>query len=215
MQMGALPLGNVIQPQNIYATLLEISKAMSLSTPEKFATDPTTVPPPQPQPPIEVQVEQIRLQGNMQEAQIKAQSEQQRMQAQSQADAQRIQIEAQLKAQIEEQKLAFEKWKVEFQAQVDLALEQMKLGKTEEIELRRIGSTESIKAAELQRADMERENGASEKESDKREMEEIKQAIAQFARLKTSIEKVKDKTGRMVGARVTYDDGSVENVTIQ
>jgi len=213
MQMGALQLGNVIQPQNIYATLLEISKAMSLSTPEKFATDPSTVQPPPEQPPIEVQVEQIRQQGKAQEVQANAQSEQMRVQMQAQADAQRIQADSQVKVRLEEMRQAFERWKTEFEAQVEVTLEQMKLGKTEEIELRRIGSSESMKAAELQRTD-----------EDKAAQKTIQSVIEQLSALQQSmdgkrvigVEKVKDpKTGRMVAGRVTRADGTTEEITIQ
>ena len=64
-QMQALQLGlPVVQPRNVYETYLEMTKAMDMAAPERFWTDPATVPPPQPpQPdPTLVAIEQMKTQ---------------------------------------------------------------------------------------------------------------------------------------------------------
>jgi hypothetical protein len=64
-QLQAMQLGlPIVQPRNVYETQIELAKAMDMSTPERFFTDPATVPPPgppQPDPTI-MAVEQMKQQ---------------------------------------------------------------------------------------------------------------------------------------------------------
>ena len=52
----------VVTPQNIYETLIELAKASDFSSPERFFTDPSRVPPQPPKIPEQVQAAQIRTQ---------------------------------------------------------------------------------------------------------------------------------------------------------
>lgn len=64
-QMQAIQLGlPVVQPRNVYETNIELAKAADMSTPERFFTDPATLPPPgPPQPdPTVMAVEQMKQQ---------------------------------------------------------------------------------------------------------------------------------------------------------
>jgi len=45
MLVGGLP---TVTPQNVYETAIEVTKASDFTAPQRFFTDPTTVPPPQP-----------------------------------------------------------------------------------------------------------------------------------------------------------------------
>jgi len=45
----------VVTPENYYATLMEMTKAADFSSPERFWTDPSTIPPAPPMPPPEIQ----------------------------------------------------------------------------------------------------------------------------------------------------------------
>ena len=211
MQIG-LPIG-IADATTVYNTASEITKLQGFAQPERFWVDPAQKPPQQPQPPLPLLIEQMKTQAGMQEAQIN-----------NQLKAQTAQLDAQTQQQIEQMKLSFEKWKVEYQAQVDMALEQMKLSEGRDLELTKIGSTERIKGAEMQRADMsaatEQEQGALVKNM-VQQFNELQQAMSQVVQTLggskvVGIEKVRDpKTGRMVGGRVKRADGSVEDVTIQ
>lgn len=54
-QIQALELkSRVVTDANVYATLMELAKATGLASPERFFTDPATLPPAQPQPPPEI-----------------------------------------------------------------------------------------------------------------------------------------------------------------
>ena len=214
VQMAAAPTG-VATPQNIYNTLYEVAKTAGFATPEKFVNDVTVNPPPPPQPPLPLMIEQMKVQADGQIAQLKAQT-----------DAQTEQLKLQAQAQLEQMQMAFDKWKVEYEGQIKLQIEAMRLGETSQLEReklaasaateeRRLTSAEGMKFAEFQRADNERAMEMADKEEDKAEVNQLKEMVAHLSRRKRSVERVRDKSGRMVAAKVTYDDGTVENVTIQ
>jgi hypothetical protein len=212
MQMAAAPVG-IVQPQNLYATLIEIAKAASLSNPDKFVTDPSTLPPQPPQPPLPLLIEQMKQQGEAQQTQAKLA-----------ADQQQVQTDMQFKQWQAQQQFAFDKWKTEFEAQVQFQIEQMKIAGSAETEMRRIGSTEAIKAAEFQRADSERAESSNKDAA-------LSNMVQQFNELQSAmqqviqsvggskvvgIERIRDpKTGRMIAARAKRADGSTEEITIQ
>jgi len=206
-QLAAMPTG-IVTPANLYTTLIEMAKAASLTTPERFVTDPATIPPQQPQPPLPLVIEQMKTQADMQKAQ-----------ADNQLEAQKIQIQEQSKVQIEQARLEFEKWKVEYEAQVEIAIEQMKQGGSAQIEDKRIMSAQSIKAAELQRTDED----MMEKKAAQAMMEQVntlQKSMQEFIQMQdgkrvVGVERVRGPDGRMVAGRVKRADGSVEEVTIQ
>lgn len=145
MQVG-LPLGLVGREQ-IHATNLEIVKLAGFSNPQKFWPDPRQLPPPQPQmspEQIKAQAEAQKLQFTAQQDAMKFQAETQlrerEMQMQAELDKQREEMQArqktleqQMQAQLAQQqleakeretaaKLAFDKWKAEFDAALQIAL---------------------------------------------------------------------------------------------
>ena len=62
----------IVQPQNLYETAIELTKAADFSSPERFWTDPATVPPPPPpQPdPTVMAAEGVRAQSSLQTKQL-------------------------------------------------------------------------------------------------------------------------------------------------
>lgn len=145
MQVG-LPLGLVGRDQ-IHATNLEIVKLAGFSNPQKFWPDPRQLPPPQPQ----MSPEQIKAQAEAQKLQFTAQQDAMKFQAEQaqryremalqaelykqreEMQARQKTLEQQMQAQLAQQqleakeretaaKLAFDKWKAEFDAALQIAL---------------------------------------------------------------------------------------------
>lgn len=88
---GGVP---IVNPQNLYQTALELTKAADFSAPQRFWTDPATVPPPQPpQPDVTViAAEQIRAQSLLQKAQIDNQTKLQIAAADQQTEVAKMQM---------------------------------------------------------------------------------------------------------------------------
>lgn len=110
LQMG-LP---IVQPQNVYETMLELAKAGDFSTPERFWTDPAQVQP-QPQGP---NPEVIKLQGEMAAKQADLELRQQEMQAQAVGKT----AELSLKEREIEQKAVLEKYRIDKDAETKVQL---------------------------------------------------------------------------------------------
>lgn len=147
-QMAYLPtpLGNrVVTETNVFAVQAKIAENAGFKNPAEFWTDPAKLPPPQPpQPDPKIALEQAKLQADTQEAAAKRQDDAMRFQAETQQQmqidqnrqewearqkqmeleqqAQLAQLQAQYAAQAEAQRLAFDKWKVEFEANVRMAI---------------------------------------------------------------------------------------------
>lgn len=141
--------GRVVTEQNIYALQARIAENAGFKNPAEFWTDPTQAPPPQPQPSpdmVKAQAEAQKLQFQAQQAkelkamdlQDSAQKFQAEMVMQKEIDANRqewearqktleLQQQAQLEAQRQQyetereaMRLQFERWKVEFEAGVEM-----------------------------------------------------------------------------------------------
>lgn len=211
-QLQTIPLG-IANPQTLYETAIEIAKLQGFSNPEKFWVDPSQRPPAPPQPPLPLQIEQMKSQADAQVAQVK-------LQADAQVEAMKMQHEAQLK----QAQLEFDRWRVEFEAQTKLQLEAMKMGEQRQIERERLDSAERVKAAEistsvqakeaeLQRADRDFEANTNGKaQADSAIVGKITEIVA--GQRPASIEKVRDKTGRMVGAVIRRADGTTDQIQI-
>jgi hypothetical protein len=146
----------IATPMNVYAAEQELVKALGFKNGDKFWTDPAKNPPPQQQPPYQVQIEQMRQQADAQKFQVEQQADIQRFQAETQMtreieqikanaklqeiranlelqaandarDSERETLKAQYDAQMAAQKLEFEKQKMEFEAQTKIYIEEMKL----------------------------------------------------------------------------------------
>lgn len=57
----------IVQPENVYNTYLEASKAAGISSPERFWTDPASIPPQPPQPPPELIKAKMEIEGRAKE----------------------------------------------------------------------------------------------------------------------------------------------------
>jgi hypothetical protein len=127
---------------------------------QNFLQDPRRAPPQQPQTPLPIQLEQMKIQADAQKHQADAQSDIQKFQAETQntmqieqikaemklkeiqanlelqaandaRDSQREQQKAMMDAQLAQQQIEFEKWKAELAAQTQIYIEQLKLGSTQ------------------------------------------------------------------------------------
>jgi hypothetical protein len=110
-QFQALQLGlPIVQPQNIYETQLELTKASDFSSPERFWTDPATIeqPPQQPDP------ESMKMQAEMVAREAELTLQQETAQAEHALKEREIQTKAEL-----------EKYKIDTDAQVKLTLGRM------------------------------------------------------------------------------------------
>jgi hypothetical protein len=97
--MGGLP---IVQPQNLYETAIELTKASDFATPERFWTEPSKAPPqPPPQPDVTVmEAEKIRAQTAMQTETIKAQTDKYTADTQAAVDKYEADLDAQVKVSI-------------------------------------------------------------------------------------------------------------------
>lgn len=149
MQQAGLQMG-LANPQNLYHTMAKIVENSGFKDVQNFLQDPRNAPPAPPQqPPIEVQLLQMKTQADAQKTQAEMQQEIQKYQAETQMqmqieqmkaeakrleiqanlelqaandqrDAEREQMKAQFDAAMEQQRLEFEKWKAELDARVKL-----------------------------------------------------------------------------------------------
>lgn len=85
-QREALGLG-LATPQNVFNTLTRLAEAMGYKDADQFFTAPDPNNPPNSGPPPEVQLEQVKQQGRMQEIQAKGQVDIQVEQMRQQAQA--------------------------------------------------------------------------------------------------------------------------------
>jgi hypothetical protein len=149
MQQAGMGMG-LATPANLYHTMSKIVENSGFKDVQNFLSDPKNAPPaPPPQPPIELQLAQMKIQADTQKSQAEMQQEIQKYQAETQMqlqieqmkaeakrqeiqaslelqaandmrDSEREQMKAQFEAAMEQQKLEFEKWKAELDARVKL-----------------------------------------------------------------------------------------------
>lgn len=89
----------IATPINIYAAEQELVKALGFKNGDKFWTDPAKMPPQPQQPPLPLQIEQMKIQAEQQKQQAQAQIEVQKFQAQQQQEIQKFQAESQAEMQ--------------------------------------------------------------------------------------------------------------------
>lgn len=155
MQMAGMQMG-LATPKHLYHTQAKLVENAGFKDVQNFVQDPTTVPPQPQQPPLPLQIEQMKMQNEAQKFQAQTQAEIQKFQAETQLAKEVEQIKAQAKIQevqanlelqrsnderdaaremakaeydavIAQQKLEFEKWKAEFEAQTKIYIEEMKI----------------------------------------------------------------------------------------
>ena len=162
MQQQGLALG-MVDPRHIYHAASKFIENAGFKDIQNFLQAPSKTPPKPPQPPVEVQVAQIKIQADGQKHQAEQQADVQKFQAETamtreieqikaqyklqevqanlqlQAandarDADREAMKAQLQAQAEAQRIEFEKWKAELAAQTQIYIEQLKLGSQQPVQ---------------------------------------------------------------------------------
>jgi hypothetical protein len=214
-QMATLPLG-VTKPDNVYRTLVEMARAASFSNPESFFSDPSMGPPPQPPP-----------DPALAKAQIDAQSKQQLAVHDAQVKTQMDQQSKQFEAWKLQQQIQFDRWKAEFEAATKLQLEQIKAGAQLEATNAQITSGERIKGAELQRQDAqmagdmmkskaETDSAASSVDATMKIVEALTALVDRLEGSKVKgIKRIRDGSGRLIGATRLLADGSEDPIQIQ
>ncbi len=135
-------------PENAYAALSAMVEAMGWRNSDAFFTNPANAPPkPDPGPPPEVLLEQVKQQGQQQLAQVKAQADievaRMEQEYQAQESDRSKQLEAERDRQQSEQTIQIEQIKAENQA----AIEQMKI--EAELEKARIQQETAIAVARI------------------------------------------------------------------
>jgi hypothetical protein len=107
-QKESLAMGlRVASEQNIYESQVELTKASDFSAPQRFWTDPSTLPPPQPPDPTKDPVfvmEQMKKSFDQQMAQMKIESEERIKHAELLAKDQLAKLDAEVKILIEQMK---------------------------------------------------------------------------------------------------------------
>jgi len=144
LQKEGMALG-LVEPKHIYHSFSKMIENAGFKDVQSFAVDPSTQQPKPQQPPIELQIEQMKQQADQQKVQAQLQADVQKFQAQMQAklqetqanlelqaandqrDGEREQMKAQYEAQIAAQRMEFDRWKAEFDAQTKIYIEEMKL----------------------------------------------------------------------------------------
>ena len=143
-------------PAHLYHTGAKIIENAGFKDVQNFLQDPSKQPLPPKEPPIEIQIEQMRIQADGQKHQAETQSDIQKFQAETQMtreveqikadaklreiqgnlelqaandvrDSEREQNKAVMDSQIEQQRIGFDKWKAEFEAQTKIYIEEMKI----------------------------------------------------------------------------------------
>ncbi len=147
---------NMVTPSHLYHTASKLIENAGFKDVQNFVQDPKDAQPKPAQPPIEVQIEQMRIQADGQKQQAQSQNEVMKFQAettmkqqleQMKADAKlqetrsnlelqaandardsdREVMKAQMDAQLAQQQLEFDKWQTEFEAQTKIYIEEMKV----------------------------------------------------------------------------------------
>lgn len=191
MQMG-LP---VVQPENYYETMMELTKASDFSNPDRFWTDPSTAEP-QPQQP---NPDMLRLQGEMtaKEAELGM-------------TAETKQAELALKEQEMAQKAVLEKYRIDTDAQTKIQLAAMQSESAKELETHRantvVAKQDRMKIENLDKLDTVVESTQAVAEASAAQAQMLAESlVAVVQMLSQAVEKlgapkvpIRDKTGRIV-----------------
>ncbi len=122
---GRLMEVGIVTPTNLLNTATDLVKAMGYHEPERYFSQPQ---PPQPSgPPPEVQIEQMKQQGRMQEIQVKAQADIQVEKMRQEYQAQQAMGETQLEAQRNELDRQAQAQQAQLKLQYDAQLAQLKM----------------------------------------------------------------------------------------
>lgn len=153
MQTAGMQIG-LATPKHIYHTASKIIENAGFKDVQNFIQDPETAPPKQEQPPLEVQLEQMKQSGDAQKFQAQTQMDMQKHQSElqhakeleqlkaaaklqevranlelqasnDQRDGEREAMKAQMTAQMESQRLEFDRWKVKVENEAKIAIAEL------------------------------------------------------------------------------------------
>lgn len=124
------PLG-LVTPKEGFALFSDVAKAMGFDMPDKYAMNPDSPEfaqmkaQPQ-QPPLPLQIEQMKIQANQQTEQMKLQANQQSEQMSAQQDAQKFQAQSQMEMQKFQAESQINAQNAQREAEMSMQLEQLK-----------------------------------------------------------------------------------------
>lgn len=186
--LGGLP---IVQPQNIYETAIELTKASDFAAPERFWTEPSKAPqkgPPQPDATV-IAAEQIKAQTTKEVTNVNAS-----------VDKYKADLDSQTKLTIEQLKAENQRQMEQFRAEHSVGMEEFKGRKALELEH---GKSRMKDAPALEVADKVEEMAATLQDT----VRALQEAIATVLTAKKQIRRGKD--GRAEGVDVIGPDGSV------
>lgn len=137
LQKEGMALG-LVNESHIYHSFSKLIENAGFKDVQNFASDPRTKPPAPKQPPVEMQIEAMRLQAEKEIEAMRGQVKQAELATQfrlqesnDQRDSERENLKAQNEFMMSQAQLEFDKWKAEFDAQTKIYIEEMKVrGKT-------------------------------------------------------------------------------------
>lgn len=197
--LGGLP---IVQPRNIYETAIEITKSSDFAAPERFWTDPSTVPPPgPPQPdPTVMAAEQLKAQTQIQTKGAELETEKVTTAAKIDLEKYKADLDAQTKLTIEQMKAQQQAEMEQFKAQHSAGMENVKFQNQAGLEI------EKERMKQQPAADMANQVQALAQGLESA-IESLQSALSTVLTAKRQIRRGKD--GRAEGVDVVAEDGSV------
>ncbi len=126
LQMG-LP---TVSPENVYEIDRQLAINSGFKNPEQYVTDPSKVPPKEPQPDPQMQIKQMELQADAQKFQAQTQVEKEKAARDSQLDIQKFQAQAEI-----DRRQAEQQWQQEqLRSQNDVQIEKEKIAAQMQLE---------------------------------------------------------------------------------
>jgi hypothetical protein len=215
-QMQTLPLG-VTNPELIFNTLAELTKAAGFPTEAQFwkKPDPNFQPPPPPEM-LKLQAETQAKQQELQLKQQEAQSEMQFKQQDAQIELEKSKVELQIKLaelEIKRQEFAMkaEAAQIDQQLQVQKTQHEMQRSEAElQMKDREVGMSHMHKEREFEFKERESQGKAKQGEDSTKKIAELIEGGRTVA-----VEKIKGPDGKVVGGRIHMADGKTRDVAIK
>ena len=186
----------IVGPENMYETMLELTKASDMSTPERFWTDPSTVEPQEPPPDPNI---------------VRAEMDNQTKQAEIQMDQQQAAGELQMRDKELMVKAEVDKYRIDKDSDTRIALARIQAQTSHELEDHKAqldtGKKEKIKIENLDKLDqvMESVNEIADTSAQQamtlgQVLQDVSATLANVAKsLGAAKQVVRDKSGRVTG----------------
>ncbi len=174
-QLAGMQFG-LVTPHHLYNTATKTVENAGFKNVQDFYQDPSKQPPQPQQPPLPLQIEQMKIQADAQKHQAEMTADIQKFQAETQMtreteqikadaklqeiranlelqaandarDCEREQYKAQIDAHLEAQRLEFEKWKARLAAETQIYIEQMKAGMAQATNLQGNDANQALAAS--------------------------------------------------------------------